>query len=126
MQLTAGAHQVQVFSEDRAGNVSERHSVIVADGYTWLTPIDSDGAIAGRAGRTIPVKFSVTTVTGASVRDASVLVDVLDRTGKVVSGRALDAGPIESARALEGMVAVIVNLNKRYKAHVGLRLSGLK
>ncbi len=86
VQLTPGAHQLQVFSEDRAGNVSERHSVIVADGYTWLTPIDSDGAIAGRAGRTIPVKFSVTTATGASVRDTSVLVDVLDRTGRVVSG----------------------------------------
>jgi NADPH-dependent F420 reductase len=44
---------------------------------------------------------------------------------KVVSGRALDAGPLASARALEGMTAVIVNLNKRYKGHAGFRVVGL-
>jgi NADPH-dependent F420 reductase len=49
----------------------------------------------------------------------------LELAGKVVSGRALDAGPIESARALEGMVAVIVNLNKRYKGHAGVSITGL-
>ena len=44
---------------------------------------------------------------------------------KVVTGRALDAGPLASARALEGMTAVIVNLNRRYKGHAGLRVTGL-
>ena len=43
----------------------------------------------------------------------------------VVNGRALDAGPLASARALEGMTAVIVNLNKRYKGHAGVRITGL-
>ena len=44
---------------------------------------------------------------------------------KVVTGRALDAGPLASARALEGMTAVIVNLNRRYKGHAGVRVVGL-
>jgi NADPH-dependent F420 reductase len=43
----------------------------------------------------------------------------------VVTGRALDAGPLGSARALEGMTAVIVNLNKRYRAHAGVQITGL-
>jgi hypothetical protein len=43
----------------------------------------------------------------------------------VVMGRALDAGPLASARALEGMTAVIVNLNKRYRAHAGVQVTGL-
>jgi predicted dinucleotide-binding enzyme len=43
----------------------------------------------------------------------------------LVSGRALDAGPLASARALEGMTAVIVNLNRRYRGHAGLRVEGL-
>ena len=43
----------------------------------------------------------------------------------IVAGRALDAGPLASARALEGMTAVIVNLNKRYRAHAGVRVTGL-
>jgi NADPH-dependent F420 reductase len=49
----------------------------------------------------------------------------LELAGKVVAGRALDAGPLASARALEGLTAVIVNLNRRYKAHAGLRVSGI-
>ena len=44
---------------------------------------------------------------------------------KVVAGRALDAGPLASARALEGMTAVIVNLNRRYRGHAGVRIVGL-
>jgi len=43
----------------------------------------------------------------------------------IVTGRALDAGPLASARALEGMTAVIVNLNRRYKGHAGVRIVGL-
>jgi NADPH-dependent F420 reductase len=43
----------------------------------------------------------------------------------VVSGRALDAGPLASARALEGLTAVIVNLNRRYRAHAGIRVTGV-
>jgi NADPH-dependent F420 reductase len=49
----------------------------------------------------------------------------LELAAKVVAGRALDAGPLASARALEAMTAVIVNLNKRYKGHAGLRVTGL-
>lgn len=43
----------------------------------------------------------------------------------VVTGRALDAGPLASARALEGLTAVIVNLNKRYRVHAGVQVTGL-
>jgi NADPH-dependent F420 reductase len=42
-----------------------------------------------------------------------------------VCGRAFDAGPLASARALEGLTAVIVNVNRRYKAHAGLRVTGV-
>ena len=45
--------------------------------------------------------------------------------GRLTSGRALDAGPLASARALEGLTAIIVNMNKRYKGHAGIRVTGL-
>jgi 8-hydroxy-5-deazaflavin:NADPH oxidoreductase len=57
--------------------------------------------------------------------DAEAKAFALELAGKVVAGRGLDAGPLASARALEGMTAVIVNLNKRYKGHAGLRVTGL-
>jgi NADPH-dependent F420 reductase len=43
----------------------------------------------------------------------------------VVAGRAIDVGPLAVARALEGMTAAIVNVNRRYKTHAGIRLTGL-
>ena len=57
--------------------------------------------------------------------DANAKALALELAAKVVTGRALDAGPLASASALEGMTAVIVNLNKRYKGHAGLRVTGL-
>lgn len=43
----------------------------------------------------------------------------------VVAGRAIDAGPLANARALEGLVGVIVAVNRRHKAHAGVRVTGL-
>jgi len=48
----------------------------------------------------------------------------LELAGRVAE-RAIDVGPLENSRALEGMTAVILNVNKRYKAHAGIRLTGL-
>jgi 8-hydroxy-5-deazaflavin:NADPH oxidoreductase len=49
----------------------------------------------------------------------------LELAGQIVRGRAIDAGPLANARALEGMTAVILNVNRRYKAHAGIKLVGL-
>jgi NADPH-dependent F420 reductase len=50
----------------------------------------------------------------------------LELAAKVVGGRALDAGPLASARALEGLTAVIVNLNRHYRGHAGIRVTGVE
>lgn len=50
---------------------------------------------------------------------------VLAVAARLVAGRVLDAGPLKSARALEGLTAVIVNLNRRYRAHAGVRITGV-
>jgi len=49
----------------------------------------------------------------------------LSLVSKLVAGRALDAGPLAGARTLEGLTAVIVNLNRRYKAHAGITVTGI-
>jgi 8-hydroxy-5-deazaflavin:NADPH oxidoreductase len=48
----------------------------------------------------------------------------LELAGRIAN-RAVDVGPLENSRALEGMTAVILNVNKRYHAHTGIRLTGL-
>jgi len=49
----------------------------------------------------------------------------LELAAQLVAGRAIDAGPLANARALEGLTAVILNINKRYRAHAGVRVTGL-
>ena len=51
---------------------------------------------------------------------------VLELGSGLVAGRALDAGPLANARALEAMTAVILHVNRRYHAVAGLRLTGLE
>ena len=50
----------------------------------------------------------------------------LSLASRLVAGRAFDAGPLAGARTLEGLTAVIVNLNRRYRAHAGVRLTGIR
>jgi NADPH-dependent F420 reductase len=50
----------------------------------------------------------------------------LEFGAKLVSGRAIDVGPLENSRALEAMTAVILHVNRHYKVVAGLRLTGFK
>jgi NADPH-dependent F420 reductase len=50
----------------------------------------------------------------------------LELAEHVTAGRAVDAGPLAGARALEGLTAILVNVNKRYRVHAGLRVTGLE
>ncbi len=58
--------------------------------------------------------------------DAEAKMLVLELASLVTSGRALDAGPLAGARALEGLTAVMVNLNRRYGVRAGLRITGIE
>ena len=49
----------------------------------------------------------------------------LELAERLVGGRAVDVGPLANSRALEGMTAVILNVNKEFGVHAGLRITGL-
>ena len=60
-------------------------------------------------------------ICGADDRAKELTLELAGR----LADRAIDVGPLENSRALEGMTSVILNVNKRYKAHAGIRLTGL-
>ena len=43
----------------------------------------------------------------------------------VVDGRAVDAGPLYVSRWLETLTVVLLNINRRYKARTGIRITEL-
>jgi NADPH-dependent F420 reductase len=55
--------------------------------------------------------------------DAKAIVS--DLCSQLVAGRAVDAGPLESARWLETLTAVLLNVNRRYRKNTGIRITGL-
>lgn len=99
---TALAERVQ---EELAGPVSAGLHSLAASSLGGEEPPDEDAFVCGD--------------------DADAKAMALEIAAHLTSGSALDAGPLASARALEGLTAVIVNLNKRYKGHAGIRVTGL-
>ena len=51
---------------------------------------------------------------------------VIELTSAIPGTRALDAGPLANALIIEGMTAIIINLNKRYGGEASLSISGLE
>jgi len=60
-------------------------------------------------------------IAGEDSEAKQLAVELAGRLG----ARAVDVGPLANSRALEGMTSVILNVNKRYKAHAGIRLTGI-
>jgi 8-hydroxy-5-deazaflavin:NADPH oxidoreductase len=109
-------------------------------GPSGVTPTEAATAIAQRVQAELdaPVSAGLHSLAAANLAEAAPDEDALvcgddadakqlalELAARLVSGRAVDCGPLASARALEGMTAVIVNVNRRYKAHAGLRVTGL-
>ena len=106
-----------------------------------IVPGLEEGSLAENLSRVIraPVASGLQTVSAIDLsgpeppdQDALICGDdprakepALELAGRLVGGRALDAGPLANSRALEAMTAVILNVNKQYRAHAGLRLTGI-
>jgi len=50
---------------------------------------------------------------------------VMDLVEKVEYVRALDAGPLSNSRYLEEFTVLLLQINKQYKAHSGVRITGV-
>ena len=98
---------------------------------TGIVPGLEEGSLAENLSRLIdaPVASGLQTVSAIDLsgpeppdQDALICGDdlaakelALELAGRLVGGRAIDAGPLANSRALEGMTAVILNVNKRVR-----------
>ncbi len=110
---------------------------------------EPEGVFPGRAGRSLaeeiadvvhgPVVAGFHSLAAANLvqpqlpdQDALVCGDdehakrlALDCGAHLVAGRAIDVGPLAIARALEGLTALLLNVNKRFRVEAGLRITNL-
>jgi predicted dinucleotide-binding enzyme len=49
--------------------------------------------------------------------------EVIDMVGLIKGMRGIDAGALRLAVHVEGMTAALIAMNRRYKAHAGLRVT---
>jgi len=112
IEFTAGTARPPVMPKSIAERISEAVAVPVAAGLHTLAAL--------RLAKSRPEEDAF--VCGDDPEAKALALELAQR---VVNGRALDAGPLQSARALEAMTAVLLNLNRDYKTHTGLRVTGL-
>jgi 8-hydroxy-5-deazaflavin:NADPH oxidoreductase len=143
--LAVNAEAALSTAEALSTEIDERPLLSVASGLhvakAGVFPRDDERSLAERTQKLVagPVVAGLHSLAATNLsrdeppdQDALVCGDdavakalVLELADKVVGGRALDAGPLASARALEGLTAVILNLNRRYKVHAGVRVTGI-
>ena len=110
-------------------------------GSDGVSPGRSEGSIAEDVAKAVagPVASGFQAVPAAHLArpeplDEDILVcgeaeakePALEFGAKLVTGRAIDVGPLANSRALEAMTAVILHVNRTYKVVAGLRLTGFK
>jgi NADPH-dependent F420 reductase len=101
-------------SRSLAEDVAEILSGPVASGYQSL------GAAALLAAE--PPDDQDVFVSGAESPAKEIALDI---GARLVAGYSIDAGPLANSRGLEAMTSVLLNVNRRYRAHAGLRVTGL-
>ena len=117
-----GTYTVTVsVSDDNGGSGSDSLSVVVRnDSFTWLSPTPT----SANAGRTVPVRFSVTAPDGSFVLDQSVRVELLDADGNTVSGPYLwSTTPSAGVTANDGAYVVTLDTTKASAGGYTLRVS---
>jgi hypothetical protein len=57
--------------------------------------------------------------------DPEALSSVSDLVAQIPGLRPVNSGRLENARYLEGMTALLININRIYKAHGSIRIAGI-
>jgi hypothetical protein len=101
----SAAEQAQEMVPDGVTVISALHTVSAATLSDLSRPLDEDVLVCGRR--------------RADKRRIAQIIDRIDGL------RCVDAGPLEQARIVEPLTAMLIGINGRYKTHAGIRITNL-
>ena len=101
----SAAQQAAEMAPEGVRVVSALHTVSAASLADLAHPLQQDVLLCGDA--------------RADKREAALLIDRIDGL------RCVDSGRLEMSRITESLTALLIGVNSRYKAHAGIRLTGL-
>jgi NADPH-dependent F420 reductase len=102
------------------GSAAEQAQEMAPDGVTVVSALHTVSARSLAEG-TEPLDEDVL-VCGDRKADKARVAELIE----LIPGlRAVNAGALETARIVEGLTPLLISINARYKAHAGIRVTGL-
>ena len=102
------------------GSAAQQAQEMVPDGVTVVAALHSVGApTLAKLGHDLDEDVLVC---GDKKKDKAPVARLIER---IEGLRAINAGPLETARIAEQITPLLISINVRYKAHAGLKLTGL-
>jgi NADPH-dependent F420 reductase len=101
------------------GSAAQQAQEMAPDGVTVLSALHTVSAPVLASGESLDEDVLIC---GDKKADKSRVAAVIE----LIEGlRAVNAGPLEQARIVEPLTAMLIGINGRYKTHAGIRITGL-
>jgi hypothetical protein len=102
------------------GSAGEQAQELVPDGVTVISALHT---VDAESLQNLDVALDQDVlVCGRRRADKRRVAEIIDRIDGL---RCVDAGPLEMARIVEPLTAMLIGINGRYKTHAGIRITGL-
>ncbi|HEV2814417.1 MAG TPA: NADPH-dependent F420 reductase [Solirubrobacteraceae bacterium] len=102
------------------GSCAQQAQEMVPDGVRVVSALHT---VAGPVLQDLDARFEEDVlVCGAKRDDKRRVAGIIE---KIEGLRCVDAGPLEMARLVEPLTALLIGINGRYKTHAGIRVTGL-
>jgi NADPH-dependent F420 reductase len=101
------------------GSAAQQAQEMAPDGVTVISALHTVSAPALAGDEALDEDVLICGDRKADKKRVAALIELIDGL------RAVNAGPLEQARIVEPLTALLIGINSRYKAHAGIRITGL-
>jgi NADPH-dependent F420 reductase len=101
------------------GSAAQQAQEMAPEGVTVISALHTVSASALAGDEALDEDVLICGDRKADKKRVAGLIELIDGL------RAVNAGPLEQARIVEPLTALLIGINSRYKAHAGIRITGL-